>query len=354
MTFTWTLDSTHTIDGEVDKASKLTVDNTASNVYFMTGNTDQIYEWDGTTFTDLEVDTFMISESGSLVDIQWFKTDLYIAYNVNSLEAHIGKWNGGTSWSNVTELQHEDLIERIFFTSSLRRERYRFLEADSVRMVAITGNNFQSRLFASTDGSTWTLQTEGGAGVYHEGYYYMAGQDKIRTRGLLVSEAQNSPVTNWRLTEHDTGAEWDVLSASDHSNHFFGHLNAKQFYQHKSGSNYTMRRSTDYGVTLTSSGGPTITSEDRWLGPYDLHADVQILAEKGSTSVYVWNALTNNWDSDSTVGDDVHGFFVINDELFALCDNGTNSMRFYSGGSLSTAANYDLSESQGGIPGSLF
>lgn len=344
MPFSWSIDSTHTIVGNSDKSTKLTVDNTATKVYFINEVGQQLYEWDGTTFTDLEIDTFLTSEgtNSRVVDLQWFGLNLYIAYNKDlgsgSFAAWIGKWNGGTSWSAITELLHEGTpISRSFFTETLRRERYRFLEADSARMVAVTGNNFQSRLFASTDGTTWALQTEGGAGVYHTGYYYMAGQDKVRTRGLIVAEAQDAPVTIWRETEHNTGDEWDLLSASAHSNHFFGRLDTKSFYQHKSGSNYTMRYSTDHGVNLTSAGGPTITSEDRWLGPYDLHADVQILAEKHTTTVYVWNSATNNWDSDSTVGDNVDGFFIINNELFALCDSGTNSVRFYSGGAVAGA-----------------
>jgi hypothetical protein len=185
----------------------------------------------------------------------------------------------------------------------------------------------------------------------------MAGNKSVRTRDLVVAENQDSPVTQWREIEHDTGVEWALLSGSSHGRHFMGYLGGKSFYNELNGGNYNIHHSANWGVNVTDAGGPAQASGDRdkWL-LVDLHADVQILSIKRANDVYVWNSGTSQWDSDSTIASPnfIHGFFVINNELFALCETvNNNEMAFYSGGSLTAAGSYDLVHSLAGVPGGI-
>lgn len=370
MTITWTLEAEETISGSIDGATKLCSNPGFTSVWFTTGATDKVYHWDGTTLTDLGFDTWAATnyDHEELVDITYFNGNLYAGFNAaeigaegNTAISRIARYSGG-SWSHVADIT---VGTRVFYVASLGESRFTHLASDDNRIIAAaaTATFFFSRLFESTNGTDWSVVEI--ASTQIEGFPYVLGKYKDTRRDVLAFEGRGStPWTNWRVVGYDGG--WDYLSASDIGNRTLqGYLDGKSFFAvQKSGTTWELAYSTDWGVNVTPFGSPTTvgppsagasdTSSQYRL--FDIDDAAQLLKVPGSDNVYVWNTSTNQFDSEGALDgtNTPHGYFKLNNELFAIAERGANTVGFYSGGALGAAAGaFDLIHSLGGIPGGI-
>lgn len=315
------------------------VNNDASKWFFIDSTKLKVISWDGTTETDISGSTW--SGNNVVQDLCWFSGTLYAAVDDDpgaNYDAYIYSYDGtGQSWT--LEFTVADGGTSYRFETGGNEERLLAADDDRIVAQAVPGTAVE-RLFASTDGSSWTIQTVDG-GTDFEPRPYCRGTYETELTEVFL--AALDPGTDQRVINYDGLNDWALLSASSiglTTVALVGYADGKTFWNDGSYVQY----STDYGVNRTNT-----SIAEGTVGDTRIHymADDAIMLRVSNTA-YVWDSGSNDFVADGTTGSDsIFGFFAINNTLYALCAGN----KIYGGGSLGPI--YALTHSADGIPGGV-
>lgn len=340
MARTWTLDTTLT--NSVKAPNFVTG---GDRLYFIATDNQTVLSWDGTTEADISGATW--SGDDVVRDLCYFGSTIYAAVDtydgVGGYGCGVYSYDGaGTSWTLEETLQIGG--NDCQFNTGDNEDKW--LVADGDRMVVVASDGFgNTRLWATTDGSTYTEQT------INSGTTYKPNENLLGTLFTELTEitfiAQAAGVR--RAVQYDTGVNWAFIGADIGSNGpiLAGYADSVSFF-----ATYTdtdLDYSSDWGVnrtatSLTASSAGANEGQPRVY--YLADNAIMTLDDSGDPTAFVWDSSSNDFVADGDTGtDDIVGFFAINGILYAICTN-----KIYSGGEL-TPDPYALTYSAGAVPG---
>jgi len=342
MARTWTLTATlSSLPQTVNGATWVVTNNLSTKMYFSLNEGDttknRVDEWDGGTLTDLGFHTWLTanfpSGSAQVLDLAWFNGTLYAAFEDEAVPlgfANVARWDGGTGWTRV--------LGPLARWPSTGKATHQHLMADSSRIALVYHSIANAKMYASTDGSSWSLQQISAADI-HAGYFNLGTNRSRYSSGLLISENQGALGADggYKIIE----PAWTRLSVSGiGQRHLLGYGDGKSFFTDVvTGTEYGIYYSTNWGVDVTYTGFSFLTefgSTGQLFADtariYNIADDAILLCERvDDTRAFVWNPDTGGFDEDGACGGAIFGFFKLGSTLYALCEGATSTTaRIYS------------------------
>jgi len=345
MARSWTLDTTLT--NSLKKSPYFVTG--GDRLYFIeAANAQAVVSWDGTTETDISGSTW--SGDDEVKDLCYFGGTLYAAVNTYDGAGGYGcgvySYDGtGQSWTLEQTLQISG--NDCLYNDSLND--IKVLVGDSNRMLTVVSSAASNdKIFASTDGSTWTLQTVNSSSTYRVQNYLLGTlfTDLTEITAIVLISGE------YRAIQYDTGVNWALVGADTGQQYaiLVGYADDKSFFAE--GISETLEYSTDWGenrtaTSLTASGAGANQGQPRvW---YINDSAIMSLDENGDPTAFVWASGSSDFVADGDTGtDNIDGFFEINGTLYAI----SAGQKIYDGGS-ATPDPYELTHSAGGIPGAI-
>ncbi len=347
MARTWTLDDTLTWPTNYTYWSRswLAVNPTKTSVYLLARDTTsslanvahKVFSWNGSTLQDISGSVFTATDF-NIHDICMFNGVLYVVHTFDSSnEGRISRWNGGQSWSTIWDLEDESANKGVL-GSDLAADRY--MDSNNGRLVVTAAFPSIYRHAASSDGTTFTMQTID-ASTTEDCVRVVSGASKYFGYTSSVVNQKNDANAN-PIADTDGDDDWVDLSASDiGAQTLIGYGDNKSFWN-------TGQYSTDWGVNISGSASQI---RSVWA------ISSSIVMGRPVTPVYrarTWNTGTNAWDDDgdiSTSEETITSYFLINGTLYLLSTgDGTKfgNAYVYTAGSV---VSYGYTHSADAIPG---
>lgn len=355
MARTWTSVATVSPAGAGDGVNTNRAVVRSSEVFF--GVRGHIYKWNGTTATALTTtSSFPDSPVGGptapiVYDICVFNNELFagIGYLLGTDEDAIYRYTSGTTWVEDAILEDEDggtfPYPHIGVPMPTNTEGlYFYMDCDatymfiSTRQATTTGQTVGRLISRNTSGLYETDQMPGGG--YDSPQPQLVGFSKGSSLNQVIGVNRTGSNT-YRAIQRGS-PNFSNLSGSDIGDkRLLGYGDGKSFWSVLDGSNWELKYSTDWGVTLSAAGNIENSGTDERSGfvikDCGIAALMMAVYEPGSPNnqIYTWDTATDTFVADGTItsGRGVHDFFVINGHIYLVADGSSaNSVEIWDGG----------------------
>lgn len=279
-------------------------------VYIGPDDSGDFYSYDGTTLTNIGFEAWAQAQGGSWDanpdhgwDAAWFGNKLYIAANKNAQYgwgASIVEYNPtGPAFTEVKDFNVGDTyLWQHYFNARPAGSLKRFIASDDGRLLVTLGVGYigappdSQEFYESTDGSTWTLTTIEADNSTPQ--MMLSKNDEIARNILALSGTEGDGGTLSRVIEYGT-PDWDDLTGQDLTNQFLiGYLGGKSWFQELDGSDWTITKSSDWGVTTSTgtSGALGVTPSAKYWRVKNIAGTVPILGYVTVNRVFEYDTAT--------------------------------------------------------------
>jgi hypothetical protein len=319
------------------------------------------YKWNGATATAISTTTTFPnsaigSVSPSILDFCVFNGDLFamVGYADGIEQDYIYRYTSGTTWVLDTTLEDEDgaafPYPHVGVPMPTNTEgRHFWMDTDGTYMFivarqAVGAGQTVGRMIHRNTSGVYGVGTMPGGG-YDSPQPQLVGQSKGYTGAMLG--VNRTGANTYRAIQGSPN--FSNLSGSDVGDkRLIGYADGKSFWSVVDGSNWELKYSTDWGVTLTALGNienPGTNDRSGFVFK-DLGEGAIMLAVPTTNNVaqnqqvYVWDPNTNTFVDDGTVPSGlatflrIYDFFVLNNNLYLLSNSNTaNSVDIWTAGS---------------------
>lgn len=322
-------------------------------VYFVAR--EHLCKWNGTTDTVITdgssfPNSALHSVAPTVYDFCVFDGELFagIGYATADEEDYIYRHTGGITWVLDTTLEDEDgsfPYPHFNNTMPTNTEGLAFMmDCDTTYMFivarqAVTAGATVGRMISRTTGGIYAAATMPGGG-YDSPQPQLVGLSKGSRYGSVVG-VQRVGANTYRAIQRGGPNFSDISGADIGDKRLIGYADGHSFWSVVDGSNWELKRSTDWGVNLLAAGNvenPGTGSRSGFVFKDCGDGAIMLAVSDGNEEVYTWDTNTNTFIADGsiTAGRTIFDFFVLNNTLYLVAEGASSSsVDIWNGGSLS-------------------